>query len=212
VVDATRVARAFGIVVLSLVAVLSVAVLALVIGLHFALQPPDVEDEAHSSEAQAARAHITAVQDATLAAFAAKAPGATSLATSIEDACSSSEVGMAALKAHVSCSRTTVRYLAVDGDRTRLQSTWDRTADDTVDVKIEWTERPTPPPVYRDFDRGMTRPAYDGQVMLAETPVDKAKLYHDAYARHRYVVALSVGTYYYPGGQEPSRPGRVPGP
>jgi len=178
--------RGFGIVMASAVVLVCAAETTMAIGLHFAFRPADVEGEAGSAEVKAARAATIAAQNKTFAALLGDAPV---LAESVEDRCDS-DMGMIGTKAYVSCYREVVRYLARDDDR--LKAARDES------VRTEWTERPTVPAVYRDFERGIATPQYDGQVIFEDKPIDKAGLYRTAYAKHRYVVALTLHTQYHP--------------
>lgn len=181
--DGRRVGNALGIVVASLAALVCLSALALVIGLHYALEPPDVAGEAHSAEVTAARTAAITAQDKTFATLLAGTPV---LAESVEDRCEADH-GMIGGKGYVSCSRRVIRYVA-----------YDRKVAGAEDVKTEWSERPEIPSVHRDFDRGIATPQYDNQVIFADKPVDKAAVYRAAYTKHRYVAAMMIDTQYYP--------------
>jgi len=193
-VDTDRVFRGCGIVVVVLAAVVCTAAVALVAGLHYALRPADVEGDSRSPELRSARAAAIAQQHRALATLFAGAPV---LAESIEDRCDP-DVGMGGGRGFTSCFREVVRYVAVDDDRGRSSRPWVDTGQRGVSVRTGWTERPTVPPVGRDFDRGVASPRYDNQVILEERPVDRAAVYREAYGEHRYVVAVTVHTRYYP--------------
>lgn len=178
--------RGFGIVMATLVVLVCAAETTVAVGLHFAFRPADVEGEAGSAEVKAARTATITAQNNTFAALLGDTPV---LAESVEDRCDA-DGGMIGSKAHVSCYREVVRYLGRDDDRLKV------TRDESV--RTEWTERPTVPPVYRDFERGIATPQYDQQVIFEDKPIDKAALYRAAYAKHRYVAAITLHTQYHP--------------
>lgn len=207
--------RVRGLVALTVVVAAAALVL---VGLHRLTRSPDVAGEARSAPVRAAGEAAARMIDERLAAVVAAAPGGTELGASMQDRCHR-DGGLTSVRSYVACSRVVRRYLALDGDRAARQRAWAaalRAAGWTVDggwtdggaytsaghgtvrVRMEWTERPAPPPVYRDLDRGKRLPDYDGQVTLAQEPVDLVTMYRQAYARHRHVVAIAMEEHYHP--------------
>jgi hypothetical protein len=224
--DARTVARRALITVLVLAVVVPIAAVlaARTIAFGLATRPPNLVTVAHSAEVTNADRAVTALLDDRLDSVVRAAPAASVRATSVEDRCESSS---AIFSRRVSCFRSVVRYLGINGALTQRQQTWDRAltaagwlrnettpapahADVSylsatpgppgplqVQVWIEWTERPGMPAVNNDFDRGRHEPTF-GWVNLTEQPVDKIAVYQQTYPHYQYVVAVRTVAYYYP--------------
>lgn len=209
-----RIVRAVLAGVTGLAALVALAGIVLVAGLHVALRPPELEDELRSDAFRAESTATVALQTEAIAAVATAAPGATELGTSVVDSCHL-DAGFQAVRQYVACTRQVVRYLGLDGDPPRARREWSRAltaagwgcapdgefqceqpGEPRRAVGIVWAERPAPPP--DTGARDLPAAGVPGAVTLTGQLVDEAALYRVAYGRHRSVVALIIRTPYYP--------------
>jgi hypothetical protein len=214
--DVRRVAGRTLITVVALAIVLPVAALATVaIWFSIVTRPLDVPKAARAADVTKAHRTTAALVDDRLNAVVAAAPGPSALATSVRDGCGNDGPAFFGQRGSLACSRTVVRYLAVNGDLGTLQRAWEKRLTsagwrrdesypaggpqglgylpplgDRPQVGINWTERPGPPPTVGD-------PYFD-EVKLDDQSVDRTATYQHAYAHYRYVVAVTVSVQYYP--------------
>ena len=203
---------------LTTVAILAVGLpLAILTYVHFAWAGPDVRQESKKAEAQRRHTSVASMMDRSLATVAGAAPHATRLASAIRDYCDN-EVTSFGAKPQMRCSRTVTVYLAFDGDQAEVERAWakslavaDWTWSDSMityqrfgsrvagypAVVVTWSTRPQPPYVAGNFAKGTPDKDTHDQVTLEQRPVDVAKLYQDAYVRHRYVADLEMSDHYY---------------
>jgi hypothetical protein len=226
--DVRRVAVRTLLTVVALAIVLPVAALATVaIWFSVVTRPLDVPKAARAPDVTNAHRASAALVDDRLNAVVAAAPGASALATSILDGCRNSGPAFFGQRGFLVCSRTVVRYLAVNGDLVTLQRAWEKRLTsagwrrdpsqpvggrfglaylpplgDRPLVSIKWSERPDPPPPVEG--------AHLVEVKLDDQPVDRPTTYQQAYAHYRYVVEVTYSVQYYPTSAPSPTPAQSP--
>jgi hypothetical protein len=228
--DVRRVARRLFITAVVLAVAVPVAALATVaVWFSVVSRPFDVAEAARAPEVTNAHRITAALVDDRLNSAVAAGPAVSARATSVRDGCEDNGSAFFGERGSLGCTRTVVRYLGVNGDLGTLQRTWekrltaagwrrDRThstgdprglaylsgPDDRLPVRIMWNERPSPPEVIGEPG--------SGEVKFDDQPVDRIATYRQAYARYRYVVAVSMTVYYWPASPVPSPiPSESPG-